>query len=143
MKKVTGYIAALAFAGMLCGTPSAEVCQAAPPAGMPSCSLLAAAESSPAQALADDIAVSRLVFSQELRLLEAGQSVEDCLYGRKSFDDARRVLSACRQQGEGLCRELRAYQSQHPSELGRAALQLWDKLGEAYGEVLDPDYKIR
>ena len=23
------------------------------------------------------------------------------------------------------------------------ALQLWDKLGEAYGEVLDPKYKIK
>ena len=86
--------------------------------------------SNPQQALQDDIEVSSLVFYQELRLLEAGQAVEDCLFGRNSFASAQKTVAQCRQQGEKLNGKLQQYQSQHPNELARVALQLWEKRRE-------------
>ncbi|MDO5296561.1 MAG: hypothetical protein Q4F00_08020 [bacterium] len=86
--------------------------------------------SNPAQALQDDIEVSSLVFYQELRLLEAGQAVEDCLYGRSSFAAAQKTVAQCRQQAESLSGDLQQYQRLHPNELARVALQLWEKRRE-------------
>lgn len=90
------------------------------------------------QSLQDDIEISSLVFYQELRLLEAGQAIEECIYGRSTFDAARKTVERCRQQGERLNSELLKYQSQHSSSLGRVAVQLWEKRRE----ILDKMEKL-
>ena len=87
--------------------------------------LLAKADVKYVDTLQADAFFTARVMQQQSGLLESGQAVEDCIYGRISFSKARKIVRLVLQNGDATASEMERYQAKSPSHLGAAAIKLW------------------